>query len=85
MKSKCPHCGGNGGLFNMNVSIQWFDGAGQRAGCEKTTLDEIKSRLGPAFQPMPGFAPPTKLLGVARLATGEVARVYKQTAKAGGV
>lgn len=61
----------------MKVSIQWFDGSGNRAGSEKTTLDEIKARVGTAFQAMPDFAPRTKLIGVARLATGEVARVYK--------
>ncbi len=67
---------------SVTVSVQWYDGEGSYAGNEKTTLFEIQARLGNCVQAVDaGQARKTdglKLVAVARLATGEVARIYME-------
>jgi len=72
----------------MKVSIHWFDGTGNHARTERTTLSDIENRCADAHCSFhAGFhgqqlADP-QLLRVFRLVTGEVARIYRGHTKAG--
>ncbi len=61
----------------MKVAIQWYDGTGGHVGHEHTTLAEITTRLGYSLRIVEPTVPNPKLVAIARLVTGEVARIYK--------
>jgi len=66
----------------MNVTVQWFNGDGSRADSEQTTLAEIDQRCHDAHCTFHVGAHGTqvgnpRLVRVLRLASGEVARVFK--------
>lgn len=66
----------------MRVNVQWYDGDGAHRGNESTTLAEIDQRCHDAHCTFHVGAHGTqagnpRLVRVLRLASGEVARVFK--------